>query len=384
MFAVKPTLFLIITLSSIILCNLSLAQEQTITLKVTSKLTKQSLNVLVTLPTDYEKESSKRYPVLYTTASERRLPIITRQVDWMSHVSFGPLVPMIVVRLPYIQNPNEVQNKNTQASGLNTALTIDVLTQDIFPLINRNYRVQPFRILEGYSTNANLPLNILAQSPNLFNAYISINPAWVLDKSQLLEKLESQLSTGQLTHRCLYVSLGNFSQNKEDFFRFKKLVTDTNSGLAVTLDEQRHINYYTAPMSLLPKALEGIFSDMHPQNMEQFERGGVKAVNKYYDQLALKYGYSLSPTNTLLELSDYYSERNNATAQINTLKHILSLKPDHIFYHITLANALLKNKQREKYQRVLDRAKELALFSKNQEALTHINNIINRNKLPSY
>jgi predicted alpha/beta superfamily hydrolase len=381
MLVVKRTIFCITFLCSLTLSHWSVAQSKNITLNVPSKLTKQPLSVLVTLPANYEKESTKHYPVLYTTASNRRLPIITQQVDWMSHVSFGPIVPMIIVRLPYIEHPNEIQDKNTQASGLNTPLTIDILTQEILPLINKSYRIQPFSILEGYSTNANLPLNILAQAPTLFNAYISINPAWVLDKNQLLEKLKTRLLAGELTHRSLYISLGDFSQNNEAFFKFKQAVANSNSGLDVTLDDQRHINYYTAPMSLLPKALEAIFSDTHPKDFKLFASGGIKAVDKYYSQLALKYGYSLSPINTLHDLSDYYAEHKNPKAQIDTLTHILSLKPDNIFYHIMLANALFENQQLKKYQQMIEHAKQLAASTNNQEALDHINNIINRNKL---
>lgn len=380
MLVVKRTILFITLLCSLTLSVWSVAQPKTVTLNVPSQLTEQPLSVLITLPTNYENDPSKHYPVLYTTASHRRLSVITQQVDWMSHVSFGPLVPMIIVQLPYIKHPNEIQDKNAQASGLNTALTVDILMQEILPLIKKTYRVQPFSILEGYSTNANLPLHVLAQSPTLFNAYISINPAWVLDKNQLLEKLKKQLLMGKLTHRSLYISLGNFSQNNEAFFKFKQIVADSNSALDVTLDDQRHINYYTAPMSLLPKALEGVFSDMHPKNFEQFSRGGINAVNHYYNQLTLKYGYSLSPINTFHDLSSYYAEQDNPTAQIDTLRHILSLKPDHIFYHIMLANALFDNQQIKQYQQMIERAKKLSLSAKNQEALDHINHIIHRNK----
>ena len=93
---------------------------------------------------------------------------------------------MIIVALPDITLTNEVQHKNALASGENTPLTIKVLQKEILPYIEREFKTQPFRIIEGFSTSANLPLGILAQAPALFNAYISISPALILDKSELL------------------------------------------------------------------------------------------------------------------------------------------------------------------------------------------------------
>ena len=379
MLIIKRSVSIIVILVSLITSNWCFSQPKTVTLEVTTKLTSQLLSLSITLPRDYEKNNQQHYPVLYTTASDRRLSVIKEQVDWMSHVSFGPIVPMIIVQLPYIKLPNEIQNKDVQASGLNTQLTIDILQKSILPLIETNFRVQPFKILEGYSTNANLPLNILAQAPALFNAYISINPAWVLDKNQLLEKLGKQLSNENLVTRTLYVSLGEFSQNNDDFTTFKQLILNSDSDLRVTVDDQRHINYYTAPMVLFPKALETLFSDMHPKNLTRFIEGGIKSVNQYYKKLALKYGYPISPVNTLFDLSNHYSETNNPEKNIAVLRYILTLQPDNIFYHIMLSNSLFTNKQFKAYKLIIEKAKALAEKSHNQEALEHINHLIIQN-----
>lgn len=379
MFSVKqiPQLMVII-----IALNMSqyVSASQVETLTIDTNQTSQPLTVTVTLPNNYRQDNPQRYPVFYTTASNRRLSVITQQLDWMSHVSFGPIPEMIIVQLPYIEAPNQIQDKNARATGLNTKLTIKIYKQHILPLITKTYKTHPFSIIEGYSTNANLPLNILAESPELFNAYVSINPAWGLDKNNLLEKLEKQLHHGKLRHRSLYLSLGSFVQNNQAYNQFSQLVTHQKSGLAISLDDQRHINYYTAPISLLPKALEGIYADTHLTDFEPFAQGGISAVNQYYEKLALKYGYELSPINAFHDLSDYYGQHDDANRQIAMLRHILTLKPDNIFYHIMLSNALLNNKQLNQYKQMINKAKQMAIAIKNNEAIVHINHIIKRNQ----
>lgn len=367
--------FILLSVTTLVHAN----QQITHQIDIKSQFTKQPLSVSITLPTNFKDNDDQRYIALYTTASDRRLKSMVEQINWMSHVSFGPIPPLIVVQLPYIAAPNEQQGKDVQASGLNTKLTIKILEREILPQIAQRYPLLPFSILEGYSTNANLPLNILADAPHLFNAYISINPAWVLDKSNLMARMKQQLTSDQLKFRSAYISLGNFAQNHSAFEELSTFSHQTNSKLALHLDNQSDINYYTAPMSLLPKALEQVFADRNPKDLSSLAKGGILAVNRYYKQLAKKYGYALSPVNTLHDLSDYYGQHNQSAAQIETLEHILKLKPDNIYYRTILANVHLENSQNALYKKVITHALSLAQTQKNQEAIDYIQRIIDRN-----
>ncbi|MGB0835671.1 MAG: alpha/beta hydrolase-fold protein [Psychrobium sp.] len=362
---------------SLLLASHATAEHQLIQHKITSKFSKQTVELHVHLPQDYDDK--QQYIPLYTTAGDRRLKSMLEQIDWMSHVSFGPIPKMIVIQLPYIPAPNEVPMKDVQASGNNTEITIDVLEQEVLPLIKKHYSILPFRILEGYSTNANLPLNIMADAPQLFNAYISINPAWVLDKNNLMARLKNQLTSDQLKYRSAYVSLGSFHQNSAAFSEFKHLSEQVNTKLSLVLDKQNDINYYTAPMMLFPKALELVFSDRNPKDLSSLAKGGIAAVDNYYQKLAKKYGYSLSPINTLHDLSDYYGQHKQPKKQVQTLKHILKLKPDNVFYRIMLANVFFDNKQQAQYQHYIDEALALAKAANNDEAIEYIQHIISEN-----
>lgn len=358
----------------------SLANEQIIHhVDIKSQFTKQPLSISITLPTNFKENDDQRYVALYTTAGDRRLKSMVEQINWMSHVSFGPIPPLIIVQLPYIAAPDEQQGKDVQASGLNTKLTIKILEREILPQIAQRYPLLPFSILEGYSTNANLPLNILADAPHLFNAYISINPAWGLDKSNLMARIKRQLTSDQLKFRSAYISLGSFSQNHSAFEELLTFTHQTNSKLALHLDNQSDINYYTAPMSLLPKALEQVFADRNPKDLSSLAKGGIFAVNQYYKALTKKYGYALSPINTLHDLSDYYGQHDQLTSQVEILEYILKLKPDNIYYRTILANVHLKNNQSASYKKVITNALNLAKAQNNQEAIDYIQRIIDRN-----
>jgi len=348
------------------------AETRVKTIELKSAIAQQTLTLTVIVPEGYQADSKQRYPVFYTQTDPRRLKLIQQQIDWLSHLDFGPIPKMLIVSLPNISLNQHHQHKDAKASGLDTPLTIKVLAQEILPYIDREFRSQPFKILEGYSTQANLPLGILAQQPNLFNAYISINPALVLDKSELLKQLKARLSSKALAHRSLYVSLGNFVQNKPLFEQLQVILTTQKTLLNWQLSDLSSINYYTTPVTALPQALEQLFSDRQPQDIEQFLVKGLPDVEQYFKRLAHKYGYELSQNSTLLALGQLQMQQQQFSGALATFERLNTLKPNSIYYLTLLARAQHKNQRHTASKQSLELALELAQASKHQGEINFV------------
>lgn len=367
---------LILLLLSITICHGAKAdttnESRIKHIKISSRLVSQDLEFTVITPQGYDPKSTQRYPVFYTQTDSIRLKLIKQQLDWLSHLDFGPVPKMLIVALPSITLPNQPRHKNAAASGLSTPLAIKVLTEEIFPYIDTHFHNQPFKIIEGYSTQANFPLDILASKPALFNAYISISPALVLDKSALLKRLTTTLSKHQLTHTSLYTSLGSFKQNKPLFKQLEKIIEGGKSKLAYQLVDLSEINYYTTPVTALPQALEQLFKDRQPQDIEQFRAQGMEGVIRYYEQLKDKYGYLMSPLSTLVELGQLQLEHNEATAAQQTFEHIIKLKPNSLYYLTLLAKAQQKNHQILTAKQTLQKALKLAKATKIQGEIDYV------------
>lgn len=366
----------ILLLISLTICHYSMAsessEERVRHIQINSAIAAQQLKFSVILPPGYDPNDKQRYPVFYTQADSIRMKLIQRQIDWLSHLDFGPVPQMLIITLPYIELPNQTQHKDAAASGLATPLTIKVLEQELLPYIDAQFKTQPFRIVEGYSTQGNLPLGVLALKPDLFNAYISISPALVLDKSGLLKQLNSSLSKHNLAHRTLFASLGNFEQNRPLFTQLEEMLTSSTSGITSQLLDLSQVNYYTTPVTALPQALEQLFKDRHPKDIEQFRKQGMSAVSHYFKQLKAKYGYSMSPLTTLLDLGQLQLEHNENKAALKTLEHVVKLKPNSIYYLTLLAQAQRNNQQITAAKHTLDSALALAKATKIQGEINYV------------
>ena len=340
-----------------------------------SKFANHDVKFKVYLPDGYKDDADERYPVFYTTAGGSRINVLKEQLAWLSHVGFGALPKVIIVTVPYIEIETDMEPKYISASGINSDLTIEVLNQEVMPYINKHFKTHPFNILEGFSSSGNFPLYVLANKPELFNAYISVSPALVLDKSGLLAKFDNRLASPDYKNKSLYLSLGSFTSNVPLFEGLeKKLNQYAHNDLTWHTEDFRTDNYMTGPMVGVSKAVQKLFSDRSPSDMTQFKASGVKGVEVYYDNLKAKYGYELSSINTLMNLSDMQIEDSQYTDAIKTLKLVVNQSPENAYYLTRLAKAQLAAKKNRAAKQTYNKALILAKAKGDDESIQFIQN----------
>lgn len=352
------------------------ADTRTNTVSIQSALTKQTLQLTVILPSGYDATNKQRYPVIFSNSDSRRMALMQKQLDWLSHIDFGPIPKLIIVGLPNIGDLNSPQHKDAAASGKDTALAIKVLQQEILPYVDKHFKTQPFRIIEGYSTDANLALGVLASAPQLFNAYVSVNPALVLDKTDLVTRLQTFLASSKVSNKQLslyvYVTLGDFVQNKPLFNTLRKSANKKNTHF-VDLSAS---NYYTAAVTALPLALEGLFADRQPKDIKQFLAGGSQSVAKYFAALQRKYGYSVSSASTMLDLSQMQIQKNQFSAAVSSMQQAVLSKPDSLYYLSRLANSQQQNKKISAAKDTLNTALNIAKKNDNDHGQRWIQSLL--------
>lgn len=340
-----------------------------------SKFANHDLKFKVYLPDGYNSESDERYPVFYTTAGGSRINVLQEQLAWLSHVGFGALPKVIIVTVPYIEVKTDMEPKYISASGVNSDLTIKVLNKEVMPYITKNFKTQPFNILEGFSSSGNFPLYVLANQPELFNAYISVSPALALDKSELLAKFDKRIASDAYQNKYLYISLGSFTSNAPLFENLENaLKHNAHKGLNWHADDFRTDNYMTQPMLGVSKAVQRLFEDRSPSDMTQFKESGINGVLAYYSKLKAKYGYELYSTNTLIDLSYMQIESARYIEAIETLEFVVNKSPESAYYLTRLANAQLEAEQNNAAKNTYNKALTLAKKQGDEESIEFIQN----------
>lgn len=157
----------------------SIAFENEKRISFDSKSLNESRNILVRLPSDYNDNPKKSYPVLITLNDEDNFKWASSIVDIQSS-RFG-IEDMIVVGLPHNGNYSKDNypfkkrgsiEYNSQAKNYSTFIRDEAL-----PYIDKNYRTNGGRFIAGHSLSGLFVMNMFMQYPDAFSAFIVLSPS---------------------------------------------------------------------------------------------------------------------------------------------------------------------------------------------------------------
>lgn len=160
--------------------------------------------LLVATPDGYETDAA-RYPVLYLLDGDAHFHHATGIVDFLADNGRMPRVIVVAV-------PNPSQDARTRdltprhvselafpgvradsifptAGGADTFLRF--LTDELAPLVEREYRTAPFSILVGHSFGALFNVHALLTEPDAFQAHIAISPSLWWDERRLVGEADA-------------------------------------------------------------------------------------------------------------------------------------------------------------------------------------------------
>lgn len=178
---------------------------QTFTMR--SEVLGEERTVLVATPDGYDTNESIRYPVLYLLDGDGHFHHSTGVVDFLADNGRMPRVIVVAV-------PNPSQDARTRdltpehhaefafpdtrtdsifptAGGADAFL--EFLRDELAPLIERQYRTVPFRILVGHSFGGLFNIHSLLADPGAFQAHIAISPSLWWDERRLIDEADAFL-----------------------------------------------------------------------------------------------------------------------------------------------------------------------------------------------
>jgi predicted alpha/beta superfamily hydrolase len=220
---------------------------------VPDPVSRRGYQVFVSLPASYEKESNRRYPVLYVTDANYAFPVI-REISRRLNVEHAQIDDFILVGLSYAKGEDGTLSRDrdytptpngpsgTPAGAVQGhGLAYQAYLRDrVLPFIAQRYRTDPRRALFlGHSYGALLGAQILFTDPGMFSGYILGSPSLWYDKHHIFN-MEAMYAAG---HRDLaakvYMYVGEYETNR--FNRTNDLVAD-NRELEGRLKKRKYPN----------------------------------------------------------------------------------------------------------------------------------------------
>lgn len=331
--------------------------------KINSQVLGEERTILVRVPLNYERTTEK-FPVLYML--DAHPPQNSMMAGIIEQQVWGGQIPDMI--LVGIQNTNRTRDLTpTQVAGEEgsggSEKFMQFLETEVIPLIEKNYRTQPFRIFAGHSFGGLTAVYAFATRPDLFNAYIAASPTLDWDNNFVIKRTEDLFKQRKDFKKTMFFGIGDEPDVIKGFNSFKDLLKKASpKGIDYEFRQFPEENHPSVVLQAYYWGLRKIFAGwMPPQN------GSVSDLENHYKKLTDRFGYKiLIPENTLNQIGYQLLRADRKTEAIDVFRKNAENYPDSANVYDSLAESYEKNDQLKQAKENYEKAYKMAESQGNQ------------------
>lgn len=274
-------------------------------LSIKSQVLDEERSLLIYLPDSYKKFNMS-YPVMYLLDGGTHFHHVSGIVQYLS--ARGLMPEMIVVAILNVDRTRDFSpypEPGVENSG-GAAKFMSFIKDELIPFIDKTYRTEPYKLIIGHSLGGTFATYALVNFPEVFDGYIAISPFLHFQNSIFIDEIEENLNPYFKGKKQFYLTVGNEPQYFDPLDRFSKIMqtkmqTDFDFSYVKLLDE----NHLTVPHQGIYNGLLFIFSDWK-LDPDLFVEKGIGYLDKHFKKLSKKYGYTIQPSEFLINNFGYY------------------------------------------------------------------------------
>lgn len=353
----------------------ALAQPATGTVKqltIKSAVLGEDRVVLVRTPVGYER-NNVRYPVLYMTDGDAHMNHTASTIDFLTRNDrISDLIVVGVTNTDRTRDLTPVKSTNKTPAGELQFPTsggadnfLKFFETELIPQIEKEYRVQPYRIFAGHSLGGLFAIHAMMTKPGLFNSYIAVSPSLQWENDEALKRAETFLKNQKEMNVTLFASIGNEpGAIGADFDRFKELLAKSNikgfEWQAERMADEDHGSVVLRSHYFgLRKIYDGWQAPRDPKSGAI--TGGLQGADAHYKKLSEKFGYSIpTPENLINNIGYQFLFENKPDDAIATFKVNVERYPASANVYDSLAEAYERSGRIDLAEPLYDKAHVLA------------------------
>lgn len=303
----------------LIITHAVIAQPATGTVKrvaIKSAVLGEERVILVRTPVGYEG-NNVRYPVLYMTDGDAHMGHTASTIEFLTQN--GRISDLIVVGVTNTDRTRDLtpvkSTNKTPAGELQFPTSggadnfLKFFETELIPEIEKEYRVQPYRIFAGHSFGGLFAIHAMITKPGLFNAYIAVSPSLQWENNDEMKRVETFLKNQKEMKVTLFASIGDEPGAIGDCFdRFKELLAKSNikdfEWQAERMGDEDHGSVVLRSHYF---GLRKVFDGWQPPNDPKSGAitGGLKGADAHYKKLSEKFGYTIPVPENLINRIGY-------------------------------------------------------------------------------
>src|SRR6185369_15454934 len=250
---------------------------------------------------------------------------------------------------------------------------------ELIPEIEKDYRVQPYRIFAGHSLGGLFAIHAMISKPGLFNSFIAVSPSLQWENNDELKRATEFLKNQKEMKATLFVSIGNEpGAIGEDFDSFKKLLSQSNiKGFDWQAERMADEDHGSVVLRSHYFGLRKVYDGWQaPQDMKSGAvLGGLKGADAHYAKLSAKFGYTIPvPEQSINQMGYQFIFDGKPEEAIATFKANVERYPDSANVYDSLAEAYERTGHIELAEPLYDKARTLGEQNKDPNAAIYKRN----------
>jgi hypothetical protein len=324
--------------------------------KINSLVLGEERTILVRVPASYAGRD-ERFPVVYML--DAHPPQNAMMAGIVEQQAWGGMMPeMIIVGIQNTNRTRDLTPTKTERAGSGGGENfLKFIETEVIPLVEKNYRTQPFRIFAGHSLGGLFTVYTFATRPDLFNAYIAASPVLHWDKDFVIKRAEELFKQNRDWKKTMFLGIGDEPEYIGGFNAFQNLLKRTKpKNFEYEFREFKDENHGSVVLPAYYAGLRKIFAGWTPPTT-----GAVADLENHYKRLSQRFGYEIKPPEAMLNQIGYQLLRaNNTLEAVEVFRKNAANYPNSANVYDSLAEAYEKNGQfkqaAENYEKAYKRA----------------------------
>jgi predicted alpha/beta superfamily hydrolase len=274
-----------------------------------------------------------RFPVVYLLDGNAHFYSVAAMIQQLSEVNKNAVCPdMVVVGILNTDRTRDMTPTHGAASyyfnadAIKTAGGAENFTtfiqKELMPYVEAHYPVSSYRTLIGHSFAGLFVMNTLIKHPDLFSAYVAIDPSLWWDNQIILKQAELTLEQNKLIDKSLFFAVAHTMEPSMDTAHVvydttgatlhmrsnllftKYLMGRSNNGLRKSWKYYDNDNHFSVPLIAEYDALHFLF-DYYPFSEGSFDQLTADVMAQHYETISEKIGYIILPPEALINDQGY-------------------------------------------------------------------------------
>lgn len=246
-------------------------------------------SITISLPSSYEKDKTKTYPLLIVLDGDYLLAPFEGVLRYGNY--WDDLPEMIIVGIDQNNNEERFDDSETDDIGLPKGKGADFfefIGSKVLNHLKEKYRINNFKIIAGQDVTAGYLNFYLYKDAPIFNAYISLSPEF---PERMEERLVDRFQA--IKENIFYyqsVADGDIKTIKDKVTSFNQAIKQiTAPNLNYKYDEIKETSHYSMVLHAIPNALYHFFESYQPISTNEFQNKIVILKEGYVDYLRKRY-----------------------------------------------------------------------------------------------